>query len=315
MSVVHWDDVEAYPLQHGHIAGWWQPISRQARAVAIGVNRVRLDPERWSTPAHYHTAEEEIFYVLEGSGLSWQNGEVYEVRAGDCVVHRPRREAHTLRAGPEGLTFLVYADRVRADNAHLPRAGISWVGDTWTETTRGIPSAFDREAEVGAPEIGEPAARPRNIVNIDALEPDDEGDRVLAATAGAKQSGLHHRMLSPNRPSVPAHCHSSEEEFFVMLDGSAVLELIPTPRLAANGVETERFDLRAGDVVARPGGTRIAHHIVGGPEGGTMLVYGTRDPNDIAYYPNSNKINFRGVGLIARLDALEYADGETEFGG
>jgi hypothetical protein len=28
-----------------------------------------------------------------------------------------------------------------------------------------------------------------------------------------------------------------------------------------------------------------------------------------------NKINFRGVGLIARVDALEYVDGETEVGG
>jgi hypothetical protein len=46
-----------------------------------------------------------------------------------------------------------------------------------------------------------------------------------------------------------------------------------------------------------------------------MLVFGSKDPNDIAYYPRSNKINFRGVGLIARLDNLEYADGETEFGG
>jgi uncharacterized cupin superfamily protein len=38
------------------------------------------------------------------------------------------------------------------------------------------------------------------------------------------------------------------------------------------------------------------------------LAYGTRDPNDIAYYPRSNKIFFRGVGLIARLDSLDYDD-------
>lgn len=314
-SVVHWDDVQPVRVRQGHIDAWWQPISRQAGAVAIGVNRVRIEPERWSTPAHAHSAEEEIFYVLEGSGLSWQNGEVYEVRAGDCVVHRPRREAHTLRAGPDGLTYLVYANRVRADNAHLPRAGISWIGDAWTEVGgHGILSAFEREAGVGEPEIGEPGERPRNIVHVDTLERDAEGDRIVGAKAGAKQSGLHHRTLSANKPSVPAHCHSSEEEFFVMLEGTAVLELIPSPRRLERGVETERHDLRAGHIVARPAGTQIAHHIVGGPEGGAMLVYGTKEPNDIAYYPHSNKINFSGVGLIARLDALEYADGEPEFG-
>ena len=314
MSVVNWDDVEPYRLQHGHIDAWWQLLSRQAGSLSIAVNRIRVEPNRWSTPAHYHTAEEEIFYVLEGSGLSWQNGTVYEVGPGDCIVHRARREAHTFRSGPDGLLFLVYANRLRADNAHLPRAGVSWVGDAWTEATHGM-GAFDREAQVGEPEIGQPAARPSNIVNVESLEADAEGDRIVGTEAGAKQSGLHHRTLQARKASVPAHCHSGEEEFFVMLTGSGVLELIPGPRLSMEGAETERHELQPGHVVARPPGSRISHHIVGGDEGGTMLVYGTKDPNDIAYYPHSNKINFRGVGLIARLEALEYSDGETEFGG
>jgi uncharacterized cupin superfamily protein len=42
----------------------------------------------------------------------------------------------------------------------------------------------------------------------------------------------------------------------------------------------------------------------------TYLAYGTREPNDITYYPRSNKIFFRGVGLIARLENLDYSDGE-----
>ena len=41
-------------------------------------------------------------------------------------------------------------------------------------------------------------------------------------------------------------------------------------------------------------------------------AYGTRDVNDITYYPRSNKIFFRGVGLIARLKDLAYSDGEPE---
>jgi uncharacterized cupin superfamily protein len=315
VSVVHWDDVQPYRLQHGHIDAWWQLLSRKAGSLGIAVNRIRVEPDRWSTPVHFHTAEEEIFYVLEGSGLSWQNGEVYEVGPGDCLVHRARREAHSLRAGPDGLTFLVYANRVRADSSYLPRAGMSQVGEAWTEATYGIAAAFDREARVGEPDVGEPAERRSNIVNVESLEPDAEGDRVIGGEAGARLSGLHQRTLQPGKPSVPAHCHSAEEEFFVMLDGTAVLELIPGPRLTMEGAETERHELGPGHVVARPPGSRISHHIVGGDEGGTMLVYGTKDPNDIAYYPHSNKINFRGVGLIARLDALEYADGETEFGG
>jgi len=39
---------------------------------------------------------------------------------------------------------------------------------------------------------------------------------------------------------------------------------------------------------------------------------GTREPSDIAYYPRSNKVYFRGVGLMARIERLDYWDGEAD---
>jgi uncharacterized cupin superfamily protein len=42
----------------------------------------------------------------------------------------------------------------------------------------------------------------------------------------------------------------------------------------------------------------------------TVLMYGTRDPNDICFYPRSGKVSLRGVGVIARLQQLDYWDGE-----
>ena len=41
-----------------------------------------------------------------------------------------------------------------------------------------------------------------------------------------------------------------------------------------------------------------------------LLVYGTREPNDICYYPRSKKVYFRGIGLMTRLEQLDYMDGE-----
>ena len=35
-----------------------------------------------------------------------------------------------------------------------------------------------------------------------------------------------------------------------------------------------------------------------------------RDPADVCFYPRSNKVAFRGMGLIARLERLDYWDGE-----
>jgi uncharacterized cupin superfamily protein len=314
MGIVHWDDVEAVERAEGHIRGRWQRLGEAAGSAGVGCNRVRLEPGGWSTPAHVDLANEEIFFVLDGSGISWQDGKVYEIRAGDCIVHQVGREAHTLRAGPDGLDYVVYGGRVRIGSAYLPRAGVAWLGRQWFDAGGGE-HPWRREAAAGEPDVGEPAARPENIVNIDALEPDEEGDRVLAEEAGAQQAGLHHRTLTPGRASVPAHCHSAEEEIFVMLEGTATLELIPTPVMASRGVETELHELRPGHVVCRPPGTKVSHHIRGGEDGGVMLVYGTREPNDIAYYPHSNKFYIRGIGLIGRIESLEYEDGETEFGG
>jgi len=130
---------------------------------------------------------------------------------------------------------------------------------------------------------------------------------VLAAAAGSVRSGLHWIRREAGKSGCPPHCHSLENEAFVVLEGSGTLELLPV-----RGAEREEHELRPGHVVARPPATRIAHSLVAGAEGITYLAYGTREPNDIAYYPRSNKVYFRGVGLMTRLEHLEYGDGEPD---
>ena len=43
-----------------------------------------------------------------------------------------------------------------------------------------------------------------------------------------------------------------------------------------------------------------------------MLIYGTRRPNDMAWFPRSNKIFWRGLGVIGRIESLDYGDGEPD---
>jgi uncharacterized cupin superfamily protein len=99
---------------------------------------------------------------------------------------------------------------------------------------------------------------------------------------------------------------------FVILDGAATLDLWPSPRREAAGERRQELPLRAGHLVARPPGTGISHSFVAGPEGVTMLIYGTRDPNDMAWYPRSSKLNWRGLGVIGRIETLDYLDGEPD---
>lgn len=65
-------------------------------------------------------------------------------------------------------------------------------------------------------------------------------------------------------------------------------------------------------MIVRPPASRVGHAFQAGPNGVTMLVYGTRKPNDIVYYPRSKKLFWRGVGLIGRVEPLEYHDGEPD---
>lgn len=127
-GLVHWDDVETRRLTAGHLAGTWQFLGWHAGTVDVTVNRIQVDPGRWSTPVHIE--DEEIFFVLDGSGLSWQDEDVYEIRKGDCIVYEPDVE-HTLRAGDDGLDVLAYGRKQEEISPHLPRAHVSWLFPSW----------------------------------------------------------------------------------------------------------------------------------------------------------------------------------------
>ena len=308
-GLVHWDEVEPRRQEQGHLAASWQTLGRATGSVGVTVNRIQVDPNRWSTPAH--AEGEEIFFVLGGSGLSWQDDVVYEIREGDCIVHRAGEEEHTLRAGDAGLDVLAFGPKNDVITPHLPRAGVSWLFPSWVETGVGG-KPWQREVAAGEPTFDEPAERPKNIVNVGDLEQERWID--LADAAGSVASGLNVVTVGPGKLPAPAHCHSAEEEIFVILEGDGTLELVPSPRSRDRGNEEQHHPVRAGHVVARPPGTQISHAFRGGENGMKVLMYGWREPNDITYYPRSNKIAFSGVGLMTRLEPLDYWDGEEEPG-
>jgi uncharacterized cupin superfamily protein len=313
-GVAHWDEVERHHRAKGEMDATWQRLGGAAGSVGVGLNRVRVAPGKLPTPPHSHGASEEIYFVLGGSGLAWQDEAVHEIRPGDCIIHRPDEHEHTFVAGPDGLDYLVYGTRHPTEIGWLPRSRAIRIGWPWVEGRDDDP--WDVEAQVAPLAVGEPGPRPDNIVNVDEVEHVRLGKNVveapLATTERSVLAGFHWQRFEPGGRGTPPHCHSEEEEIFVILDGEATLELWPSPRLASNGVEREDVQVRAGHVIARPPATRVAHAFEAGANGVTMLVYGTRKPNDICWYPRSNKINFRGLGVIARVEALEYGDGEPD---
>jgi uncharacterized cupin superfamily protein len=310
MGITHFDEAEREAPELGHLRSVWTYLGDAAGSVFVGVNRIEVADGAWATPAHEHGAEEEIFYVLSGRGISWQDGRTAEIGAGDCMVYLPGEGAHTLH-GVDGLAVLAFGLRREEESVGFPRQGLSRVGNRAVETMPGsvdeIPIQWLREAELGPPELGSQVGpRPPNIVAVRDVEPNSverslvvRTRRNLGRAAGSVRAGLQHVEVAPGKESTAQHCHSVEEEIFVILDGDGVLVL-----------GDDEIPVRPGSAIARPAGTGVAHMFRAGEGGLTYLAYGTRDPGDVCYYPRSNKIAFRGVSVVARLERLDYWDGE-----
>ena len=304
--VVNLADIEPRTVEVGHLSADWTFVGPRLGCVDVGLRRIQVQPGFFSTPQHVHAHDEETFFVLAGSGLSVQDDRAHEVRAGDCLVHLEAGEAHTLRAGDDGLDVLAFGvSRERSSGARLPRVGMTWSARSWFETGAGK-SPFEREAELGPPDVPDPVARPTSIVNVDDVEAivsereNHRGTwRSLGKQAGAKRTGLNHVTVEAGQMGAPPHCHASEEELFVVLDGDGTLLL-----------GDDEHPVRALDLVSRPAGTGVAHAFVAGDRGLTYLAYGPWIPDEIVYYPRSNKILFCGVGLMTRVEKLDYWDGE-----
>lgn len=300
----HWDDVPWTAYEHGDLRCERQRLGAAAGARDVGLSRYLIPPGARPMPLHVHADEEEIFFVLAGSGFSWQDDALHEIGAGDVIVHRPSEEAHTLVAGDDAtLDVLAFASGSPTHLTQLPRAGVTWVGARWLPPD--APHPF--QAEPPAPELPPLAPRPDTIValgDIDGVETRRGRNvhrvrRDLGRAAGSSRSGVTHVTVHPGARSSARHCHSVEEELFVVLDGDGTVLL-----------GDDEHPVRAGSVVARPPATRVAHCFQAGDDGMTLLAYGTRDPADMCWYPDSSKVAFRGLGVIARVERLDYWDGE-----
>ena len=88
-------DLETAPTRHG--TAYPPPYDEPCRArrrwklgdavglTQFGVNLLRLEPGTWSSQRHWHTAEDEFVYVLEGEVVLVDDSGNTVLRAGDCA--------------------------------------------------------------------------------------------------------------------------------------------------------------------------------------------------------------------------------------
>src|SRR5262245_48131156 len=134
---IHVDDVPAVRREYGEIAGTRRRLGAAAGARRLGIALIEIDPGKRFSPPHSHADEDEAFLVLAGDGLCYLSSgpgdaRTYAVGVDDMLWHPANGEAHTLIAGPSGLTVLVAAEGSRTGITYLPRTGQFWLGPHWT---------------------------------------------------------------------------------------------------------------------------------------------------------------------------------------
>ncbi len=302
-NIGHWDDATPYRIDRGPLQGERHRLGPLVGTARIGLSRYVLGPGERAMPPHVHADEEELFFVLSGSGLSWLDGATHPIRAGDVLVHHANGPAHTWIAGPEGIDVLAFGEGSSTNITFLPRANAWWMGPRWLPADG--PNPFVLEAQAGPLELPEPGPRPATTKHLDELPLDVQVEgryawrmRDLGVGTGSVTTGLKHDRIEEGQWTCPPHWHTLEEELFVVLEGRGEVEL-----------GTTRYPLRAGSLVARPPGSGTEHALVGGPGGMTYLAYGTRRSGDLCFYPRTNKVNLGG-GVLFRIEPVDYYDGE-----
>src|SRR4029077_12062043 len=84
-AIANFTEARGGDFEFGHMKGLWRDLGRATGTRTIGLRRIEVEPGYFSTPAHEHGADEEVFFVLDGSGLLWQNGRTYAIGAHDCI--------------------------------------------------------------------------------------------------------------------------------------------------------------------------------------------------------------------------------------
>ena len=130
MSVFKTGDVEAR-AGSGYPAPYDKPCrGRHVRKLGdagglqqFGVSEITLAPGAWSSQRHYHTAEDELVYILSGHPTLVDDSGERRLSPGDVTTHRAGdpNAHHMINKTDAPVMYLVVGTRnPQADTAHYP---------------------------------------------------------------------------------------------------------------------------------------------------------------------------------------------------
>ena len=125
--ILNLDEVSFEPWGHGErYAAQLGRIGPKIGAKKLGYNLTVLPPGKRAFPAHNHHVNEEMFYVIEGSGSLRVGTREYPIRAGDVIACPPggQDSAHQIvnTSADEELRYLSVSTMMYPEFVEYPNS-------------------------------------------------------------------------------------------------------------------------------------------------------------------------------------------------
>lgn len=125
-AIVHERELEWIELSHGDRIAFKRKLLGQATgAEKLGCSMFEVAPGKRAWPFHYHFANEEALYVLEGSGTLRLGAEEFPITAGHFVTFNagPDHPHQLINRGTGPLRYLCFSTMIGPEVAGYPDSG------------------------------------------------------------------------------------------------------------------------------------------------------------------------------------------------
>jgi uncharacterized cupin superfamily protein len=288
----------------------------------FGAYTDRLMPGATSAQRHWHTAEDEMVFVLDGIATVTLDDGAHDLHPGDaaCWPHGCPNAHHITNRTRQPVSYVVIGTRVAHDICHYP-----------DQAERQVNLATTWHIETDAGEVIETGDLPPHLLNLSPVwgtpfNPAHPGQRILSQATGTlptfvqettyahpvigphpgpysyqllsdpgglTQFGAFIEELPPGSRSGHRHWHAAEDEMVYILSGTGVL------------VEDTETTLNPGDVACWPAGMPVGHRIDNRSTSPLRyLVIGTRLQEDVIHYTDHDLVTTKSGPLrhYARRD-------------
>jgi len=118
-----------HPFDEPCRARFRRALGDAAGLTDFGVNLMRLEPGVWSSQRHWHSAEDEFVYVLEGEVVLISDSGEEVLRAGDCAGFKAGvADGHHLqnRSAKVAVMLEIGTRRPATDHCTYPDIDLQW---------------------------------------------------------------------------------------------------------------------------------------------------------------------------------------------